>query len=160
MHDSFCYLFTRFRGIINRVRAKDIKSCTVYNCYVRCTTLILRRYALPCTVRTYRQRSCNQRVDCLLCSVVKIYERYALQLKTLKVLPLLLLDGSNTNSQALFITRHSQNFQTKVLQSEGLLSAMQCGQDIRRAQVLRKVPKIWYLVVVRMANDLKHKNTT
>ena len=58
----------------NRVRAKDVKSCT-YCCYVRCTTLIVwvggnalalnRRNSLPCTVRTSRQRSCNQRVGCL-----------------------------------------------------------------------------------------------
>ena len=58
----------------NRVIAKDVKSCT-YCCYIRCVTLIVcvggnalapnRRNSLPCTVRTSRQRSCNQRVGCL-----------------------------------------------------------------------------------------------
>ena len=33
-----------------------------------------RRNLLPCAVRTSRQRSCNLRVGCLLCSKVKIYE--------------------------------------------------------------------------------------
>ena len=35
---------------LNHVIAEDIKSCT---------------YSLSCTVRTSRQRSCNQRVGCL-----------------------------------------------------------------------------------------------
>ena len=58
----------------NRVIAKDVKSCT-YCCYFRCATLIVwigvmpwpknRRNSIPCTVRTSRQRSCNQRVGCL-----------------------------------------------------------------------------------------------
>ena len=30
---------------------------------------------LPFTVMTSRQRSCNQRVGCLICSVVRIYEK-------------------------------------------------------------------------------------
>ncbi len=33
-----------------------------------------RRNYLPCRYRTFRQRSCNQRVDCLLRSEVRIYE--------------------------------------------------------------------------------------
>ncbi len=60
----------------NRVIAKDVKSCT-YCCYVRYAILIVRVggnalapknrcNSLPCTVRTSRQRSCNQRVGCLL----------------------------------------------------------------------------------------------
>ncbi len=61
----------------NRVIAQDVKSCT-YCSYVRCATLIVRirgmRKSLPCTVRTSLQRTCNQRVGCLLCSVIMIYE--------------------------------------------------------------------------------------
>ncbi len=33
-----------------------------------------RRNSLPCTVMTSRQRSSNQRVGCLLCSVVRTYK--------------------------------------------------------------------------------------
>ena len=33
-----------------------------------------RRNVLPCTAKTSRQRSCNQRVGCLLFSLVRIYE--------------------------------------------------------------------------------------
>ncbi len=59
---------------LNRVRTKDVKSC-VYCYYLRCATLIVRvgrntlapnrRNSVLCTVRTFRQRSCNQRVGCL-----------------------------------------------------------------------------------------------
>ncbi len=33
--------------------------------------------SLQCTVRTSRQRLCNKWVGCLLCNVVRIYERDA-----------------------------------------------------------------------------------
>ncbi len=58
----------------NRVIAKNVKSCT-YCCYGRCATLIVwiggnilvqnKRNSIPCTVRTYRQRWCNQWVGFL-----------------------------------------------------------------------------------------------
>ena len=63
----------------NQVITKDVKSCT-YCCYVKCATLIVRVGGnalapnrcnlLPCTFRTFRQRSCNRRVVCLLLYVV------------------------------------------------------------------------------------------
>ncbi len=66
----------------NRIKAKDVKICT-YCCYVRCVLLIVRyggnalapnrRNALPCIVKSFRQGSCNQRFDCLLGSMVRIY---------------------------------------------------------------------------------------
>ena len=39
-----------------------------YCCYVRCTTWIAqnRHNSLPCTVERFRQRSCNQRIGCLM----------------------------------------------------------------------------------------------
>ena len=44
-----------------------------------------RRNVLPCTAKTSRQRSCNQRVGCLLFSLVRIYSlvvvRIAIELK-------------------------------------------------------------------------------
>ena len=33
-----------------------------------------RRNSLPCTVSSFRQRSYNQSVDCLLCSMARIYD--------------------------------------------------------------------------------------
>ncbi len=68
----------------DRVIAKEVKSCT-YCCYVRSSTLTVRVGGasalypnscnlLACTVRTSRQRSCNQRVCCPLCSMVWIYD--------------------------------------------------------------------------------------
>ncbi len=66
----------------NRVTTKDVKNCTCC-CSVRCATFIVyvgggalalnRPNPLPCTVKTCRQRSYNQRVDCLLCSMAIIY---------------------------------------------------------------------------------------
>ncbi len=57
----------------------SVESCN-YCCYVRCATLIIRvgenasainrRNSLPCTVKTSKQRSCNQRVGCVLLYVV------------------------------------------------------------------------------------------
>ncbi len=62
------------------VIAEDIKICT-YCCYVRCAILTVRvgeiplpqnrRNLLPCIVRTSLQRSCNQRVGCLLLYIVE-----------------------------------------------------------------------------------------
>ena len=60
---------------LNCVIAKDVKSCT--SCYY--VISMSRRNALtqnrcnsiPCTVKISRQRSCNERVGCLLC---RIYE--------------------------------------------------------------------------------------
>ena len=58
----------------NRDIAKDVKSCYLLLLYLmrdiksmrRGNALSLnRRTSLPCTVRTSRQRSCNQRVGCL-----------------------------------------------------------------------------------------------
>ena len=54
----------------NRVIAKDVDSCT-YCFYVRCTK---QAQLLQSIVRTSRQRSCNQRVGCLLCSMAMINE--------------------------------------------------------------------------------------
>ncbi len=58
----------------NRVIAKDVKSFTHW-CNIRRATLIVwvgeitwpsnRHNSVPCTVKTSRQRSCNQRVSCL-----------------------------------------------------------------------------------------------
>ena len=65
----------------NQFIAKDVKSCT-YCRYVSCATLKVwvggmpwphRGHSLPCTVRTSRQSSCNQRVGCLLSSLAMIY---------------------------------------------------------------------------------------
>ncbi len=52
--------------------------------YVTCVTLIVqvrgdalatnRCNSLPCKLRTFRQRSFNQRVGCLLCSMARIYD--------------------------------------------------------------------------------------
>ena len=66
----------------NHVISYDVKSCT-YCYYVRCVLSILRvggnalapsiRKSLPCTLRTTRQRSFNQRVSCLLGSMARIY---------------------------------------------------------------------------------------
>ncbi len=66
---------------LNRVIAKDVKRFT-YCCQMRDINSMSRGNALapnrrnsaPCTVRTSRQRSFNQRVNCLLCSIVRIYE--------------------------------------------------------------------------------------
>ena len=62
----------------NCVIAKYVKSCN-FCCYGICATLIVRvggnvfapnrRNSLPCTVRTSRQWSCNQKVGCLLWDV-------------------------------------------------------------------------------------------
>ena len=70
-------LFVLFIGLypLNRVIIKYVKNC-IYCCYAKCTTLIVRvlgmhwpfigsTHLLPCTVRTFRQRSCNRRVDFL-----------------------------------------------------------------------------------------------
>ncbi len=56
----------------------DVKSST-YCYYVRCVLSILRvapsiRNSLPCTLRTSRQRSFNQRISCLLGSMARIYK--------------------------------------------------------------------------------------
>ena len=46
----------------------------------RCMTLIIRvqggglKNLLPCTVKTFRQSSCNQRAGCLSCSKARIYD--------------------------------------------------------------------------------------
>ncbi len=54
----------------NCVIAKDVNSCT-YCWYIRCMTLQIwvggtnRRISVPYTVRTSRQRICNERVGCL-----------------------------------------------------------------------------------------------
>ena len=53
----------------NRVIAKVVKICT-YCCFVGENALAPKQSKLPCTVRTFRQRSCNQRVGCLLLYVV------------------------------------------------------------------------------------------
>ncbi len=62
----------------NRVIANDVKSCD-YCYYIRYTTLIVRWNALapnslPCTVRSSRQKSYNQRVGCLLYSMARIFD--------------------------------------------------------------------------------------
>ncbi len=66
------------RSMLDQIRviAKDVKGCT-YCCYVRCMTIKVRSggmpcISLPCTVSISRQNSCNQRVCCLLCSMVRI----------------------------------------------------------------------------------------
>ncbi len=71
------FLCSAFMLSLNRVIAKDVKSCTYY-CYVRCATLIVRvegnafapnrRNSLPFTVRTSRQRCAIKRF--VVCYVV------------------------------------------------------------------------------------------
>ncbi len=71
------------RPIPNSVIAKDFQSCR-YCCYVRCATFIVRvggntltqnrRNSLPHSARTFRQRSYNQKVGCLLCSMDRIFD--------------------------------------------------------------------------------------
>ncbi len=44
-----------------------------------------RRSCLPCTVRPSRQRSCNKRFGCLLCSIARIYDIWEKSLDPRKV---------------------------------------------------------------------------
>ncbi len=70
-----------FDALPNFVIAKDVKSCT-YCCYVKSATVQIGGNALvqnsrklwQCTVRTSRERSCNQRTGCLLWSKARIYD--------------------------------------------------------------------------------------
>ena len=39
-----------------------------------------RRNSIPCTVRTSRQRACNQRVGCLLCNMARINDLWDVSL--------------------------------------------------------------------------------
>ena len=43
-----------------------------------------KRNSLPCTVRTSRQRSCNQRVSCLLYSMARINDPWNVSLEKRK----------------------------------------------------------------------------
>ncbi len=69
--------------------------CCTYCCYFRSDTLIVRIMgnalapnrcnSLSCIVRTSRQRSCYQRVGCLLCSMARINDIWDWSLDKRKV---------------------------------------------------------------------------
>ena len=52
-----------------------------------------RRNSLPCTVRTFRQKSCIQSIGCLLCIMAMIYDLWDRSLDKRKVRGLVLCSG-------------------------------------------------------------------
>ena len=46
----------------------------VFSNYISTNLIIFCSLTLPCTVRNSKQRSCNQRVCCLLCIMASIYD--------------------------------------------------------------------------------------
>ncbi len=65
------------RIIAHRANSYLNRTCVRYTgrLWVRCSAVAPNmRNSLPCTVRTSKQRSCNKRVGCLLCSMAMIYD--------------------------------------------------------------------------------------
>ena len=109
-----------------RVIAKTLKVVPIGICQMCDINSISRGIALapnwcnslPCTVKTSRQMSSNQRVGCQLCSVVRIYEVYGSKdMRKASGYSLIIgkLDFHFVNKKSKFNTNRTQNSNSLLL---------------------------------------------